>query len=90
VIVKTPLILYPAVRQYRHNSGGNQLFHGFDLVETIKIVTALETALKAAEEKLAKQSEYIKTLAGKIAELQKEVTDKQGYIDCILSGGDGK
>jgi hypothetical protein len=50
----------------------------------------VDSLIAELEEKLEKQSEYIKTLATRIAGLRKEVNDKQGYIDCILSGGDGK
>ena len=50
--MRTPEILHIALRQYRHNSGGNTLFAGFDYEETVKIVTALEAVVQEQRELL--------------------------------------
>ncbi len=44
--MKTPEILLPALRQYRHNDGSG-LLAGFDHDETSKLVNLMDEALKA-------------------------------------------
>jgi hypothetical protein len=62
--MKTPEILIPALRQYRHNDGDGLLF-GFDHDETAKIVNLMGKGLKAQSRLLtcyrtgAKPSEWV-------------------------------
>lgn len=44
--METPEILYPALRQYRHNDGSG-LLAGFDYKDTIELVNLMQKALKA-------------------------------------------
>ncbi len=41
-------ILIPAVRQYRHSSGSDEIFFGYDAEETERIVTEQGLKLEAA------------------------------------------
>lgn len=41
--VSTPEILVPALRQYRHNTGGDDLVIGYDYEETTRIVESLRS-----------------------------------------------
>ena len=46
---KVPEILWPAQRQYRHNSGDDALVFGFDQYETVKVVTSLQKRITELE-----------------------------------------
>jgi len=48
--MKTPEILYPASRQYRHNNS-DEFVHGFDHDETVKIVNRLLNKIKRMTDK---------------------------------------
>lgn len=50
--MKTPDILLPALRQYRHNNA-NTVVAGFDHNETAKIVNLMQKTLKAQSRLLA-------------------------------------
>ena len=47
--MKVPEILYRAQRQYRHNSGNNDLVVAFEFKETIKVVNKLKRRIKQLE-----------------------------------------
>jgi len=49
---KVPEILWPAQRQYRHNSGDDELVFGFDQDETVKVVTSLQKRIAELEDEL--------------------------------------
>ena len=49
---KVPEILWPAQRQYRHNSGDDALVFGFDQYETVKVVTSLQKRIADLEEQV--------------------------------------
>lgn len=66
----TPEILWPALRQYRHNtepngfpaSPQNGYVAAFASDETVEIVTTMEEKIKELEAQLAAKSEYIDDL----------------------------
>ena len=46
---KTPEILIPALRQYRHNYGGDEMVAAFDYDEVVAIINDLEPAVPVSE-----------------------------------------
>jgi len=47
--IKTPKILWPALRQHKHNTGGDELIPAFDYTETCAIVTTLQARIAMLE-----------------------------------------
>ena len=56
--METPVILYRAIRQYKHNDGSPDFVMGFDVEETIKIVNELESSNSKLKE-LLKSMEWV-------------------------------
>ena len=71
--MKCPEILWPAQRQHRHNSGGNELIPAFDYEITIEIVGSLCKQHAEVRAELA--------AANKLLQGYGEANDKLGLID---------